>query len=145
MVRILQKRTKKKSLSRRWIRSMRKDRTILLSTHFLEEADALSDRIIILVNGQIKENDSSAELKRKHGTGYKLILNKNPDNEQIDLVQIIETFCENCQIESETNNQLIIQTNEQSSKSFIELFTRLDQLKQTEEILNYSLSNTTLG
>ena len=31
------------------IRSFKKDRTILLTTHFMEEADALSDRIAIMV------------------------------------------------------------------------------------------------
>ena len=124
---------------------MRKDRTILLTTHFLEEADALSDNIIILSNGQIIENDTSNQLKMKYGTGYKLILNKNPDYEHFDPFQFIEKTFPNAKIETETNNQLIIQTNEQSSKSFIQLFHYLDQFKLNQQILNYSLSNTTLG
>ena len=36
------------------IRKFKKDRSIILTTHFMEEADALSDRIAIMNHGQIK-------------------------------------------------------------------------------------------
>jgi ATP-binding cassette subfamily A (ABC1) protein 3 len=35
------------------IRNFKKDRTIILTTHFMEEADALSDRICIMNHGKI--------------------------------------------------------------------------------------------
>ena len=38
------------------IRQVKKGRTILLTTHFMEEADALSDRIAIMVNCRFKFN-----------------------------------------------------------------------------------------
>ena len=47
-------------------------RTILLTTHLLEEADILSDRISIMTRGQIKEIGTSSELKRRLGSGFKL-------------------------------------------------------------------------
>ncbi|CAF3299183.1 unnamed protein product, partial [Rotaria sp. Silwood2] len=62
-----------------WLISMKENRTILFSTHIMEEADALSDRIIILSNGNICANDKSSELKKSYGSGYKLILNTNND------------------------------------------------------------------
>ena len=136
---------RKKCFLRKWIRSMKKDRTILLSTHFLEEADALCDRIVVLVNGEIKENNCSYHVKRIYGTGYKLILNKNRSMKDFNLLKIIEKSCRNYEIESETKNELIIQTNEQSSKSLINLFKELDRLKENDFIVNYSLSNTSLG
>ena len=99
---------------------MKENRTILLSTHFLEEADYLADKIIILSNGNICANDSPSELKLKFGNGYKLIINKNKDFHQLNLFEMIEKSFPNCQIESETKNQLIIQTNErQSSKTIL--------------------------
>ena len=133
------------NISREWIRSMRFDRTMLLSTHFMEEADALSDKIIILSNGKIRVNDSSNELKRKYGTGYKLILNKNSHLQNLNLFKIIKEYLPESTIETETNNQLVVQTNKQSSQIFIQLFNHLDFLKEKNFILNYSLSNTTLG
>jgi len=130
---------------RQWIRSMKENRTILLSTHFMEEADALSDKIIILSNGKICANDSSNELKRIYGNGYKLIINLNENEKNLNIFEIIVQYLKNSNIEIETNNQLIIQTNEQSSKVFIQLLNQLDLLKQKNFILNYGLSNTTLG
>ncbi|MFL6063025.1 MAG: ATP-binding cassette domain-containing protein [Marmoricola sp.] len=37
--------------------------TVVLTTHYLEEADALSDRIVIIDQGRIVANDSAANLK----------------------------------------------------------------------------------
>ncbi|EPS40521.1 hypothetical protein H072_5599 [Dactylellina haptotyla CBS 200.50] len=63
-------------LSRRklWdiILSERNKRTILLTTHYLEEADFLSDYIVILSKGQLKCAGSSAELKARLGGGYRV-------------------------------------------------------------------------
>ncbi|CAF4199175.1 unnamed protein product, partial [Rotaria sordida] len=128
----------------RWIRSMKENRTILLSTHFMEEADALSDRIIILSNGNICANDTSTQLKRLYGSGYKLILNTNNNQDHIYLFELIKKYLINSTIEIESNNQLIIQTNEQSSQLFIDLLYQLEILKENNFILNYGLSNTTL-
>ncbi|KAF9358486.1 ATP-binding cassette sub- A member 5 [Mortierella sp. AD094] len=51
-------------------------RTILLTTHSMEEADALSDRIAILSHGQLQTLGSSLFLKNRFGLGYRLSLEK---------------------------------------------------------------------
>jgi ABC-2 type transport system ATP-binding protein len=43
----------------------RRDGTILLTTHYLEEADALCDRILIIDAGKIVASGTPAELKRR--------------------------------------------------------------------------------
>jgi len=43
--------------------------TVLLSTHYMEEADALCDRVAIIDHGRILVVDSPAALKRDHGNG----------------------------------------------------------------------------
>jgi ABC-type multidrug transport system ATPase subunit len=35
---------------------LQKERTILLTTHFMEEADVLGDRIAIMARGQVAKN-----------------------------------------------------------------------------------------
>jgi ABC-type multidrug transport system ATPase subunit len=45
-------------------------KTILFTTHSMEEADALGDRIAILSHGRLKYCDTSARLKNEHGIGY---------------------------------------------------------------------------
>ncbi|XP_061380770.1 uncharacterized protein LOC116774299 [Danaus plexippus] len=54
------------------IMKLRENRTILMTTHHLDEAELLSDQIIILHKGQIHTTGSPIEIKRTLGTGYKL-------------------------------------------------------------------------
>jgi ABC-2 type transport system ATP-binding protein len=42
-------------------------KTILLTTHLLEEADQLSDRVAFMVSGNIVANDTPLNLKLSHG------------------------------------------------------------------------------
>ncbi|KAL2671475.1 hypothetical protein Neosp_014065 [[Neocosmospora] mangrovei] len=47
-------------------------RTILLTTHFLDEADLLADRLAILSHGSLKASGTSVELKQTLGLGYRI-------------------------------------------------------------------------
>ncbi|KAG0273839.1 hypothetical protein BGZ95_010352 [Linnemannia exigua] len=51
-------------------------RAILLTTHSMEEADALGDRIAILSDGHLQTMGSSLFLKNRFGLGYRLSLEK---------------------------------------------------------------------
>eukprot|EP00658_Telonema_sp_P-2_P071039 TRINITY_DN60372_c0_g1_i1.p1 TRINITY_DN60372_c0_g1~~TRINITY_DN60372_c0_g1_i1.p1 ORF type:complete len:370 (+),score=97.42 TRINITY_DN60372_c0_g1_i1:136-1245(+) len=51
-----------------------RQRTILLTTHFMDEADLLGDRICILAGGKVRTCGSSLFLKNKFGLGYYLCL-----------------------------------------------------------------------
>lgn len=55
------------------LQSEKKGRTILLTTHYMDEADVLSDRIAIMCNGEIKCYGTSFALKKQYGSGYKLV------------------------------------------------------------------------
>ena len=50
------------------IRSLKGKMTIILTTHYMEEAEALSDRIGILKNGTLLAVGTAEELKQKAGT-----------------------------------------------------------------------------
>ena len=50
------------------IRQLKGKTTIILTTHYLEEAEALSDRIGILVSGQLTALGTAQELMEKSGT-----------------------------------------------------------------------------
>ncbi|GBG23990.1 ABC transporter ATP-binding protein [Hondaea fermentalgiana] len=54
------------------IQNNRVGRAILLTTHFLDEADVLGDKIAIIANGSLCCEGNSLELKRKYGDGYRL-------------------------------------------------------------------------
>jgi ABC-2 type transport system ATP-binding protein len=50
------------------IRSMKGKITIILTTHYMEEAEALSDRIAIMKNGRLLLCDTAEAIKRAAGT-----------------------------------------------------------------------------
>ncbi|KAF5910024.1 ATP-binding cassette sub-family A member 1-like isoform X1 [Clarias magur] len=59
----------------------RKDRTIILSTHYMDEADLLGDRIAIISQGKLCCCGSPLFLKARLGTGYYLtIVKKEPQS-----------------------------------------------------------------
>ena len=49
------------------LQSQRAGRTMILSTHFMDEADLLGDRIAIMAEGQIQCCGSPMFLKNKYG------------------------------------------------------------------------------
>lgn len=50
----------------------RSDRTMIMTTHFLDEADFLADNIVILNKGSLMADGSSAGLKQRLGDGYSI-------------------------------------------------------------------------
>eukprot|EP00051_Salpingoeca_urceolata_P015767 m.206008 g.206008 ORF g.206008 m.206008 type:complete len:2576 (+) comp18495_c0_seq1:570-8297(+) len=50
----------------------RKDRAVLVSTHYMDEADVLGDHVGIISGGKLRAYGSTIDLKQKHGVGYSL-------------------------------------------------------------------------
>lgn len=59
---------------------MKKDVTILLTTQYLEEADQLADKIILINNGVVAAEGSPKDLKEKVGKDQFVITLKNPED-----------------------------------------------------------------
>ena len=57
-----------------------KNCTILLTTHFMDEADFLGDRIAIMSQGKLKCVGSPLYLKSKYGSGYNLTITRKKRN-----------------------------------------------------------------
>ncbi len=55
-------------------------RTIILSTHHMDEADILGDRIAIISKGRLRCCGSSLFLKNRFGSGYHLTLVRHPQS-----------------------------------------------------------------
>ena len=54
------------------ISTLRKKSSIILTTHSMEEAEALSSKIGIMVNGELKCLGSVQHIKNKFGKGYEI-------------------------------------------------------------------------
>ncbi len=55
----------------------REGRIIILTTHFMDEADLLGDRIVIMSEGKVECAGSSLFLKSRYGVGYQLTMEKH--------------------------------------------------------------------
>ena len=62
------------------LQSQREGRTMILSTHFMDEADLLGDRIAIMAEGELQCCGSSMFLKQKYGE--MLFFKENSDLKQ---------------------------------------------------------------
>jgi len=56
------------------IETLKGDKTILLTTHYLEEADALADRVAIIDNGRIVAQGTTVELKDSISDGEPMVV-----------------------------------------------------------------------
>jgi ABC-2 type transport system ATP-binding protein len=71
----------------KYIEKLKKEKTILLTTHYLEEADYLADTIAIMDKGKIIELGTSQELKKRYsGKQILKIRGENISNELIELL-----------------------------------------------------------
>ena len=70
----------------RIIEKQSKGKAIILTTHSMEEADALSTRIGIMAYGRLQCVGTQLHLKNKYGSGYKLtmVLKNNANINDVD-------------------------------------------------------------
>uniref|UniRef100_A0A8C6QYA3 ATP-binding cassette, sub-family A member 6 n=2 Tax=Nannospalax galili TaxID=1026970 RepID=A0A8C6QYA3_NANGA len=127
-----------------FLKERRANRVILLSTQFLDEADILADRKMIMSNGSLKCAGSSAFLKRKWGLGYHLSLYRN---ETCDLEQItssINHHIPDATLKTKTEEKLVYTLPLERRNQFPDLFSDLDKYSG-QGIMSYDISMSTLN
>jgi len=71
---------------------------MLLTTHFMDEADLLGDRIAIMAGGKLQCCGSSFFLKKKYGAGYHLILDKSPQCDTERVTALLQNYIQNIEV-----------------------------------------------
>ena len=56
------------------LKKNKQDRIVILTTHYMDEADILGDRIAIMAEGKVQCTGSSLFLKSRYGVGYNLVI-----------------------------------------------------------------------
>ncbi|CAN0520838.1 unnamed protein product, partial [Ectocarpus sp. 8 AP-2014] len=67
------------------IRKNREGRVIVLTTHFMDEADLLGDRVAIMADGALRCCGSSIFLKNYYGVGYNLTIVREIQGAESDM------------------------------------------------------------
>uniref|UniRef100_A0A8C5TSJ0 ATP-binding cassette sub-family A member 2 n=1 Tax=Malurus cyaneus samueli TaxID=2593467 RepID=A0A8C5TSJ0_9PASS len=141
-------------------------RTILLSTHHMDEADLLGDRIAIISHGKLKCCGSPLFLKSTYGDGYKLTVVKKQSDTRNEpgqphsppghsavspcseprVSQFIKKYVASCLLISDTNTELsyILPSEAVKKGCFERLFQHLEQSLEELDLTSFGLMDTTL-
>lgn len=122
----------------------KKNRTILLTTHFLDEADILGDRIAIMVDGKLKTVGSSYFLKNRFGTGYKIICEKGGFCDSNAVLELLRSFVPDVKIVSDSHEEVTLNIPEEHLPSFREIFKSLEDNADKLDVSSFGCSLTTL-
>ena len=130
-----------------FLKGYQKDKIILLTTHSLDEAEYLGDRIGIMSDGNLICCGTSSYLKSKYPCGFNINLIINPkifdENKKKLVLDNIKTFEENAEIKIASKGLFSINiqsTNENVDK----IFSFIEQSKKEYGIEDYTVSSTSL-
>uniref|UniRef100_A0A3Q0SZ69 Cholesterol transporter ABCA5 n=1 Tax=Amphilophus citrinellus TaxID=61819 RepID=A0A3Q0SZ69_AMPCI len=141
-----------KSKQRMWraIRAAFKNRQrgAILTTHYMEEAEAVCDRVAIMVSGQLRCIGSIQHLKGKYGRGYSLEVKLREELtglQQVALLhkEILRIFPHAVRQES-FNALMVYKIPMEDVKSLAQSFSQLESAKQAFNFEEYNFSQSTL-
>lgn len=132
----------------------RKRRTILLTTHHMDEADILSDQVAIIHKGNLLCEGSPITLKTRFGCGYQLAISRSSgrgsdsglstsdasltsNNFSVDLIDDIREFVPSAVIVSDESDLMVINLPHRSEDGQVYDFAALYQKLDTTGLLNY--------
>ena len=122
----------------------KKGRIIVLTTHFIEEADYLGDRIAIMHHGVIKCCGSPLFLKSRYGVGYNMTFTIPHPNLADNITAIVKSLITSADLLSCVGTELSLRLPLDQSSLFPTLLSTLDDQKSSLGFTNYGLSVTTL-
>ncbi|XP_063687941.1 phospholipid-transporting ATPase ABCA3-like isoform X2 [Bolinopsis microptera] len=123
----------------------KKDKTIVLTTHHMDEADLLGDRIGIMGKGNLCCVGSSMFLKKQFGIGYHMTIVKNEEVFNTEAMNnFVTTYIPGSKIEGNVASEISFLLPEDQVCNFERFFTDLEREQHHLGVDTYGLSLTTL-
>eukprot|EP00038_Savillea_parva_P020504 m.31532 g.31532 ORF g.31532 m.31532 type:complete len:1880 (-) comp4810_c0_seq1:140-5779(-) len=119
-------------------------RTIILTTHHMDEADVLGERIVIMKDGELRCAGTPLFLKDRFGCGYRLVASKGPACDDNAITELVQRHVPEATLDSNYGAEITFALPKQSSPSFGALFNELESRQEELSIESCGASMTTL-
>ncbi|KAH7958270.1 hypothetical protein HPB49_000371 [Dermacentor silvarum] len=127
------------------VQGLRGRTTLLLSTHDMEEAERLGDRIIVMYKGHVICSGSTSFLKNACGVGYKLRISKKPNAfKSKEVLALARKACPQAIMEEEKDNEAVIAMNTLKRDGFQAMFLEFERKGAALGILSLGVSVATM-
>ncbi|KYB26832.1 ATP-binding cassette sub-family A member 3-like Protein [Tribolium castaneum] len=123
----------------------RKSKTILITTHFMEEADVLGDYIAIMADGRLQDSDTPYNLKKKYNTGYHMSLMLESLDFKKEITGEIRRHIPEAQLIRTHHDTLVYLLPMDRKSKYKDVFVSLEDKKADWKIVTIGLSLTTLN
>ncbi|NWT20072.1 ABCA9 protein, partial [Vireo altiloquus] len=121
-----------------------KESGAILTTHYMEEAEAVCDRVAILVSGQLRCIGSIQYLKNKFGKGYLLEIKvKDPESSDALHTEILKIF-PGAARQERFPSLLVYKVPMEDALPLSQSFSKLEEAKRSCSLEEYSFSLNTL-
>ena len=126
------------------LKNYKSNRIIILTTHHMDEADILGDRIGIMTAGKVVCLGSSLFLKNRFGVGYNLTMVKKEKQNNTLVGTYLEEHIGDVKKLSEVSSEITYQIPTALSHKFKDFFQLFDKDLDKLRISSYGISVTTL-
>ncbi|GBM80108.1 ATP-binding cassette sub-family A member 3 [Araneus ventricosus] len=123
---------------------IRRERTVILTTHYMEEADILGDRIAIMADGEIQCCGSPMFLKQKFGTGYHLHVVKDQNFNMQGLTSLLKKYVPEVTVENELEKDISFRMSSTTGNEFGDMFEELEGHKNKLGVISFGITITTM-
>ena len=134
------------------IQRAKQNKIIILTTHYMDEAEQLADKVAIISNGSLQVCGSTLFLKKKYGSGFFIEAEfdkssaANKDDLRTSLQQLTESVGLSQKIICHQHElgKAVYELPYEMSANFGPLFDMIDQNKSSLGIKDYSVRSSTL-
>ncbi|KAJ8536453.1 hypothetical protein K7X08_034854 [Anisodus acutangulus] len=124
------------------VKRAKQDRAIILTTHSMEEAEHLCDRLGIFVDGSLQCIGNPKELKARHGGSYVFTMTTSSDNEE-EVEHMVRRLCPNAHKIYHTSGTQKFELPKEEVR-IADVFQAVEKAKSRFIVYAWGLADTTL-